>query len=508
MNEVKQILLLYVRQRCSIKQIAKQLSVSKNTVKEYLRKYSECGLSLEEVLEKDVFQLSALFTGNTAAEDARHRSFLNRVEYYAQELKNRHVTRQLLWEEDFKAGLIEYRYSRFCFHLNNYLKGRNISMTMHHTPGDKAFLDYAGDKLKVIDVETNTEKSVEVLALTMGYSNYTVVLASPSQKSEDFISALDKAVRLLGAVPEAFVCDNFKAAVTQTDRYEPQVNEAFLAWAAHYGTTILPARPAKPKDKAKVERAVNHVYQQVYARIRNRSFTSIEELNSSLLELSIDMNNRQMKDYGASRKELFEREEKPVMRALPAEPYEHYSQHRLKVSSNSHVFLSRRKQHYSVPYHLIGQYVSLLVSSSLVKIYHGKECVATHAMRSGRYITEAKHLPSHYNDYKQALNPEVLIERAERIGPEVRLIVDLFLKRTAHPEQNFKSCLGILNMVPRECTKERLAEACQAALNMKAYSYKFIRTFCKSPYADTTAHSNQNGALPRHSNIRGSQSYQ
>src|SRR5690606_37129337 len=220
-------------------------------------------------------------------EQENYKAFLQRAEYYAQELSNRkrtHVTRMILWEEDFNAGLIRLKYSRFCYHLKRYLKSKHPSMVMIHRPGEKMFIDFAGDKLHYVDRSTGKSIPVEVLLLTLGYSNYTLAIAIPSQKNEDLIVGLVILISYLGAITAAIVPDNMKSPVIKPDRYEAVINEKFLDMAHYYGLAVLPTRPVKPKDKAKVETHVNVVYQQVYARLRHMTFHSLEELNQALRE--------------------------------------------------------------------------------------------------------------------------------------------------------------------------------------------------------------------------------
>lgn len=507
MNEIKQILRLHFEQKVSLKGISRSLGVSRNTVRDYIRRFSLSDLSLGTALEMDGPELSALLSGISELDQDRHAAFLARAEYYHEQLtRHKHLTRMILWEEDFRSGLIHYRYSQFCKLLGNYLRSKSPSMVLHHQPGEKVFIDYAGDRLWITDRDSGKLTPCEVLVMTMGYSNYTQVIATPSQRSADTSEALAEGFTRFGSLPRALVCDNFKPAITQPDRYEPVINEAFLDLANHYGLGVVAARVRKPKDKAKVESAVNHVYQQIYSRIRNRTFYSLYELNETLKDLCGDYNAREMKDYGASRKLLFDRDELPQMRPLPAEPYQKIEQYRLTVQDIGHVHLRRRKQYYSVPYRLIGQQVTVLLSPSLVKIYHKGECVATHAMSSSRYLTHQDHLASHHRAYSQANNPELLIERAKAISPEVGQVIREILNRPMFIEQNVKSCLGVLHLA-RKYDVAKLTEGCRIALERNSITYRYIAYLCSSPYTTLEPSVYSGGALPSHSNIRGAEAY-
>jgi hypothetical protein len=222
------------------------------------------------------------------------------------------------------------------------------------------YMDFAGDKLHLTDCHSGKLTPCEVLVLTLGYSNFTRVVALPSQRLDDVVEGLVEAFHAMGGVARALVPDNFKSAITKADRYEPVLNVRFLDMANYYGFSVLPARPGKPKDKAKVEGSVNHVYHRIYGRIRNQSFSTIEQLNERLSLLCDEFNETQMKSYGASRRELLDRYERSQLLDLPIEKYRKVEEYKLKVQTNNHVHLSRRSQYYSVPHRLIGQQVSLV----------------------------------------------------------------------------------------------------------------------------------------------------
>lgn len=342
MNQVKQIHKLRA-EGIGIKTIASILGISKNTVKAYLRKTQELSLSDQDIVSTDNPVLADQLQPVSIREQQNYQSFLQRADYYAEELSNRkrtHVTRMILWEEDFKAGLIGMRYSQFCFHLKRYLKTRHPSMVMLHRPREKMFIDFAGDKLKYTDQITGKTVTVEVLLVTLGYSNYTLAIGLPSQKKEDLVEGMGRLLSWLGAVPAVFVPDNLKSAVTNADRYEPVINETFLDMANHYGVAVLPTRPVKPKDKAKVETHVNVIYKQVYARLRNMTFHSLEELNQALREKVDMLNEAVMQDYDVSRRMLLDRDERSTLKPLPAQAYSLVKQSKPTVSVNGHVKVS------------------------------------------------------------------------------------------------------------------------------------------------------------------------
>lgn len=509
MNQVKQIYKLH-SEGVAIKRIAAILGISKNTVKAYLRKKPELALSDDQMMATENPVLAYQLKPVSTHEQENYKAFLQRAEYYVQELSNRkqtHVTRMILWEEDFNAGLIGLKYSRFCYHLKRYLRSKHPSMVMIHRPGDKAFIDFAGDKLSYLDEETGKHIAAEVLIITLGYSNYTLAVALPSQKTEDVIEGLVILITRLGGVTAAIVPDNMKSAVTKPDRYEPVINEKFLDMANYYGLAVLPARPGKPKDKAKVETHVNVLYKQVYARLRNRTFHSLEELNQALSEKVDLLNDAVMQDYGVSRKMLLERDERPVLKSLPDHPYSLVQQAKATVGQNGHVRVKSIGKYLSAPYRLIGQKVTILMTRGVARIYHARQCVATHAIVPGQlYSSNPDHLSSVHKQYVSSLSPDSLRFKARAIGPEVEVLVNAVLSRGLFPEQMYKTCQGILAL-QSHCDPVRFRKCCQWAVANNLTSLRYMRHLVTSSHVKFSEDTKSQGDLPKHSNIRGRENY-
>lgn len=509
MNQVKQIYKLR-SEGVGIKRIGAILGMSKNTVKAYLRKTQELALSDDQLMATENPVLADQLKPVSTHEKENYKAFMQRAEYYVQELSNRkrtHVTRMILWEEDFNAGLVHLKYSRFCYHLKRYMKSKHPSMVMIHRPGEKMFVDFAGDKLHYVDQSAGKSIPVEVLLLTLGYSNYTLAVAIPSQKNEDLIEGLVILISRLGAITAAIVPDNLKSAVTTPDRYEAVINEKFLDMANYYGVVVLPARPIKPKDKAKVETHVNVLYQQVYARLRHMTFYSLEELNRALREKVDLLNNAVMQDYGVSRIMLLERDERATLKPLPAHPYSLVQQSKPTVGQNGHVKVTSIGKYLSVPYRLIGQKVTVLVSNGIVRIYHERQCVATHAITRGElYISQADHLSSVHKEYLSSQSPDSLRLKARAIGPEVEALISAVLSRGLFPEQMYKTCQGILAL-HLKCEPERFRKCCQLAVANNLTSLRYMRHLVTSAHVKFGDESTSLGGLPQHDNVRGRENY-
>lgn len=509
MNQVKQIFQLY-QQGVGIKRIASILNISKNTVKSYLRKAGELNAA-DPLVELSNPILEDYLKPVSSQEKINYHEFLSRAEYYAQELANQkktHVTRLVLWEEDYRAGLIHLKYSRFCYHLQRYLKSKHPSMVMLHQAGDKMFIDFAGDKLHYLDRDTGKPVPVEVLLITLGYSNYTLAIGLPSQTKEHFIEGLVGLITELGGVTSAIVPDNFKSAVTCSDRYDPLINESFLDMANYYGMVVLPARPAKPKDKAKVETHVNVIYQQTYSRMRNMTFYSLEELNSALKERMNDLNDAVMQDYGVSRRLLLERDEQQTLKPLPKEPYCLVRQIKQTVLQNGHIKIKSIGKYLSVPYHLIGQKVTVLLSNGIARIYHARECIATHVLsKEGLYITKTDHLASTHQEYLNNLSPETLKQKALAIGSEAEQLITAVLGRAQHPEQAYKTCQGIMAL-QFKCERKKFLLCCKTAIANNLISLRYMRHLVSSPHVILQEEHFRQTSLPLHQNIRGPENYQ
>lgn len=510
MNLVKQIFQLH-RQGVGKKTIATTLGISRNTVKGYLRKTELLNLTEEELLAIDNPVMEDQIKRTSSQEKVNYQEFLQRAEHYVQELskqKQTHVTRMVLWEEDYNAGLIHLKYSRFCYHLQRYLKSKHPSLVMVHQPGEKMFIDFAGDKLYYIDRSSGKHVPAEVLLITLGFSNYTLAIAIPSQAKEHLIEALAKLFSRLGGVTSAIVPDNMKSAVTSPDRYDPKINETFLDMANYYGMVVLPTRPVKPQDKAKVEVHVNVLYQQAYSRLRHMTFYSLEELNQALFEKVDQLNENVMQDYGVSRRVMFERDEKSKLKALPAEPYSLVRQAKVTVLQNGHIKIKSIGKYLSVPYRLIGQKVTVLISNGIARVYYQRECVATHVIsKGGLYITKQEHMASAHQEYLNNLSPDILKQKALAIGPEVESLISAVLKKGLYPEHAYKTCQGILAL-QFKCERDRFRKSCQVAVANGLISLRYMRHLVSSPHVTFIEPCSTQGSLPLHQNIRGSENYQ
>ena len=388
------------------------------------------------------------------------------------------VTLQLLHEEYLQDHPDGYRYTQFCEYYRRWLKQRGVTMRQVHHVGEKMFSDYAGKKPHWVDPQTGELIEAELFVAVLGASNYTYAEATATQQVPDWIGSHTRAVEYWNGVTAIVVPDQLKSGVTRACRYEPQVQRTYGEWAQHYDCVIIPARPKKPRDKAKVEVAVLVVERWILARLRHQTFFSLIELNARIAELLEDLNARRMRRYGASRRELFERLDRPALKPLPATRFVYAEWKKVKVNIDYHVEVDHH--YYSVPFQLRHEVLEARVSGTTVEIFRTGERVAAHvrSLARGRHTTRPEHMPKAHQQH-QEWTPSRLIQWGQSMGPRTAELVAAILADRPHPEQGYRSCLGILRLA-RHYGHERLEAACARALAARARSYRHVETILKN----------------------------
>ena len=506
MIEVKQIIQLYQSGK-SKRDIARVVGISRNTVKKYLHLIKARGYSYKEFLDLDDQSIYEVLKEDHSKNKKGPVELEQFFPYMEKELRKTGVNRWVLWEEYKAKHPNGYSYARFCLHYQQWSKSTDSCMHIEHKAGDKVFVDYAGKKLQIVDRQTGEITPVEVFVAILGASQLTYAEASYTQQSEDFISSMQRAMIYFGGVPAAIVPDNLKSAVTKSCKYEPKINECFADFGFHYGTHILATRSYKPRDKAMVEKAVSIVYSRIYAPLRNRIFYSLAELNEAIKERLEAYNAMNFKARNYSRRDLFNSVEKSALNPLPAEGFQikHYSL--ATVQKNSHVYLSQDKHYYSVPFRFTGKKVKVSYTKTTVEIYHNYQRIAIHGRGKNPYgYTSIKeHLPSAHQ-FVSEWSPEKFINWAKAYGQSVHQYILKVLDNRQHPEQNYKSCIGILQF-EKKYGKERLNNACIRGLYYNNYSYPVIKNILEKGMDQLKEESIQR-QLPLHDNIRGGNYYQ
>lgn len=509
MLHLKQLLRLYTQGLSKVK-ISKQLGLSRNTVKKYISLFHEHRFTYEELSELSSEEIEDLFETTILEPDGKEKILENYFPYVTKELKKTGVTRYILWEEYQEKYPDGYCYSQFCHLYRQWSRKISPSMHMDHKAGDKMFVDYTGKKLHIIDKETGEEKEVEVFVSILRASRMTFVEATRTQGKEDFLGSLTRSLNYYGGVPAAIVPDNLKSAVKKSDKYEPQINDSLQDFALHYSTTILPTRTYHPKDKALVENAVRIVYTRIFAPLRKQQFFSLEDLNTSIRELLEVHNDAPMKREKCSRRAIFKEVEQQELSSLPAMEYLLKSFSKATVHKTSHVYLSRDKHYYSVPFAYIGKKVLLIYSKTAIEVYYGQRRIAFHGRIYSKYgyTTLKEHMPSSYQ-YMTEWNPDRFIKWAQSIGENTEEYIIKVLEKKQHPEQSYKSCAGILHLA-KKVGHQRLDNACKRALGYERYGLMPIKSILDKGLDNIQddEHFFEELKLPKHKNIRGGKYYQ
>ena len=506
MSTIKQMIRL--RQAgVGYKTISKIVGVSKNTVKEYLRSMESGGSDPNQLLSLGDEELEhRLLSERNHLDNQRKNQLYGLFPRFAEELQSPGVNLWSLWNEYKTTHSDGYQYTQFCVYFRDFQKSRDACMHFDAIPGEKMYLDFTGKHLSYVDRSTGEIIPCEVLVAVLGYSQLTYVEALRSQKLDHFVPAFCRGVEYFGGVTRVVVPDNMKPAVSEASRYEPLINPTFQEVANHYGTTIYPARPYRPQDKALVEKYVSIVYTRIFAVLRKRTFFSIEELNDAIRQ-ELECHNEQLfqgKPY--SRRMRYEQEEKHTLIPLPGERYEIQRYRWVTVMKNGHIQLGEDHHYYSVPYRYIGKKVKLSYTSNRVTVFCNLEQIAVHVRdtKPFGYSTVKEHLSSEHQ-FVAGWSPDFFIQWAHRLDPAVEQYIRRVLDMKTYPEQTYRSCAGILSL-EKKTSRERLIAACKKGIHFETYNYKFIERLLKNNLENLQAEPDE-PRLPLHENIRGAEYY-
>ena len=501
MRKIRDVLRYRHSAGLSLEATARALNLSKGVVAKYLRLASAAGLSWPLPDDLDDSGLEKLLYRQSAA---REPSFAE-PDYALvhQELKKKGVTLTLLWEEYLQAvGGRGYQYTAFCTRYRDWTGQLKRSMRQIHRAGEKLFADYAGPTVSIIDATTGEILPASIFVAVLGASSYTFACATPGQTQNDWLTGIGRALQFIGGIPALVVPDNPRALVAVADRYEPTLNRATAEFADHYGTVILPARPRKPQDKAKVEVGVQVVERWILARLRHRRFFSVGELDAAIAQLLPELNNRPFKKLPGCRREAFELLDVPTLRPLPETVFVLAEWKRARVNIDYHV--EYEGSYYSVPHALVRQEVELRITKSSIEVLAKSRRVASHprSVRKGHYSTVAEHMPAAHRAHAD-WSPGKLLTWAASLGPSTAELVKRLLGEKQHPEQGYRACLGLMRLA-RNHGHPRMEAACERALAVGAHRYRSVASILekgldRQPLVPQQAEL----ALPDHANVRG-----
>lgn len=500
MRKMREILRLGLYCRLGKREIARSCGISHPTVKKYLAAAKKVQLSYEQVLQMDDNALYSLLRCGRRGKPRDCRPMPDWACIH-QELKKKHVTLQLLWEEYKNIHPDGYQSSQFSEHYRCWKRKLNISLRQTYKAGEKMFVDFAGQTVPIYDRTSGKVKEAQIFISVLGASNYTYAQACPDQTLSSWINAHINAFNYFGGVSRIIVPDNLRSGVSKPCRYEPDINPTYHDLATHYGTVVIPARIRRPKDKSKAEAGVLVVERWILAALRNRKFFSINELNQAIKELLVRLNDKQFKKLPGTRRSWFEETEKSTLIPLPQVPYVFAQWKKARVNIDYHVELNGH--YYSVPYALVQEQVELRYTNNTVEILHKGKRVTSHVRsdRKGQHTTVNEHMPQSHRQYTE-WTPTRMVNWARKIGKSTAEIIDIILKSRQYPEQAYRSCLGIIRL-GKAYSENRLEAACQRALACKGYSYKSIKSILENGL-DKQQLPQSVGDLPiTHENVRG-----
>ncbi len=508
MRQIKEVLRLKFATHLSQRQIARSLKLSTGVVAKYLAAAERAGLRewpLPEEMDEAALARTLWPQSDPPPAATQRLATLDFASIHT-ELKRKGVTRLLLWEEYAAAHPEGYGYTQFCVLYRDWRSRLKLSMRQTHRAGEKLFVDYCGPTVPVVNIATGEVREAQVFVAVMGASNYTYAEATWTQSLPDWISSHTRAFSFFGGTPQLVIPDNLKSGVTRACRYEPLLNTSYAEMLAHYGTAAMPARPYKPRDKAKVEVGVQVVERWILARLRQHTFFSLFDLNLTIRHLLSRLNERPFKKLSGTRRSQFEAIDRPALSPLPPQAYEYAEWKRARVNIDYHVEVAGH--YYSVPHSLVKREIEVRLTATAVEFFHHSKRVASHLRSSqrGAHSTQPDHMPRAHRAHLE-WTPGRFLTWASEIGPQTRDLVRHLLEQKSHPEQGYRSCLGLLGLGKRYGT-DRLEAACQRALALSSPTRRSVLSILRRgldqlPLPDAvTTH-----PIRTHENVRGSDYY-
>jgi|SRR5579859_269913 len=510
MRRIREVLRLRLGEGLSGRQTSSATGIPLTTIWHYVDRARRAGLEWPLPEEMDDERLELRLFGEplpTPIPSAKPERALPDWSLVHREIRRKGVTLQLLHLEYLEQHPQGYKYSQFCDLYRLWQQKLDMPMRQEHRAGEKVFVDFPGQTIPIVEPGTGVVAEAEIFVAVLGASNYTYAEALASQELPHWIAGHVHAFDYFGGVPRVVVPDNLKSGVTKASRYEPVINPTYAEMAAHYGCVVIPARPHRPRDKAKVEAGVLIVERWILARLRNRTFFSLAELNAAIRTLVEHLNRKPFKKLAGSRLSLFMDMERPALRALPAVAYEFALWPKAKVSIDYHLEVDRH--YYSVPYRFIGETCDVRLTAAVVEVFLRGRRIASHlrSYKRGGFTTDPSHMPESHRRHLE-WTPSRIVSWGQKVGPATGEFTEGILQSKPHPEQGFRSCLGIMRL-GRQYGDERLEAACRRALSARAFSYRSVESILKIGLDRQllTDQLPRARAHPMHENVRGPNYY-
>ena len=503
MGKIREIFRLALQCGISSREIGKVCGVSHSTVQDYLKRSKQTGLNHEKIKAMDDQALrEALKRPGTSEKSSKPVYPMPDWTYIHQELKKKGVTLQLLWEEYKEQHVDGYQSSQFTEHYRRWKSKLKISMRQTHKAGEKMFVDYAGQTIPIRNRSTGKIHEVQIFVAVLGSSNYTFSEATVDQGLENWINSHIHAYEYFDGVARVTVPDNLKSGINKPCWYEPEINRTYQDMAAHYGTVIIPARVRKPKDKAKVEVGVQVVERWILARLRNRTFFSLYELNAAIKEFLEALNNKPFQKLEGCRRSAHENLDRPALMSLPQEVYELACWKKAAVNIDYHIDVNGH--YYSVPYEFRnGPKLDVRCTQKIIEVFHNNRRIASHLRddSKGRHSTIKEHMPKSHQKYLE-WSPSRIIKWAGTIGQHVAQMVEMVMANRRYPEQGYRACMGIIRLAKRY-NEQRLEAACRRALIIGGYSYGSVCSILEKGLDQQPLPDQPKSKDIAHDNIRG-----
>jgi hypothetical protein len=332
--------------------------------------------------------------------------------------------------------------------------------------------------MEIINPATGEILIAELFVAACSYSDYFYAEFTFTQKLPVFLDSCKNAFEHIGSVPTFIVCDNCLVAVTKAEKHDAILNKSFSDFCRHYNVIADPARPYRPKDKPHVENAIGIIQEDFFQENRNRTFTSLLELNMALKQYLIAKMEDKIYSRGMSRNELLAIE-LPEMQDLPATPFELYDYKKCKVHPDCHI--RHQRNFYSVPYRFVGKEIDVKFNNKMLYAYSEADEIAVHAIGLGKgvYITNKSHYPE---NKLLDTNFHILssLEKSKKIGPNTAILVKkLFEVPKNHPLRNLTKVLGVLSLKDN-FSIDAIEYAAGAALESNKLFYSYVKNCAKT----------------------------
>lgn len=499
MLKAREILRLKHEIGLSLREIGQACSCGKSTAAEVLRRAENAGITWPVDLS-DKQLMSMLYPPVESKASPPEPD----LEYVFSEMKKKGVTLMLLWEEYKEEHPDGIMYTQFCERYKNFKKVNKISMHKEHKAGEEVEVDWAGQTLSYVDRDTGEIKPAYVFVAVLPASSFPFAYAYEDTKMPSWIDAHVRAYEYFGGVPKITIPDNTKTAVIKTDLVDPVLNKSYHEMARHYRTTVIAARPGKPKDKAADENMVGNVSRRIIAALRNRKFFSIYEVNQAISEYLLKLVDRPFQKMEGNRLTAFEKIDKPALQPLPSTRYEYSEWKETKVQFNYHVDYDGF--FYSVHYSYINKPCSVRATLRTIEIYIGSERVAAYPRNYNkfkRYTTMPEHMPDNHKAV-YGWSSDRFLSWAEKTGPNTRKLINRILESREYPVQTYRACMGIMRF-GKSYSSEIMEAASREALDKNTCSYKYFSMILKQVAQNAVEKDTEK--IITHDNVRGSSAF-